>query len=95
MLPVVAAVAGWRSRPGLPGGFRRTSRRRAGAVPVATDIAFALAVLAVLTSLLSLTTLRAFLLTLAVADDLGAILVMAAFFAAAPSSSVAGRRGQR
>jgi Na+:H+ antiporter, NhaA family len=81
VLPVVAAVSGMVVPAGLyllvnlgpdgrPGGW---------AVPVATDIAFALAVLALVGDALP-TALRAFLLSLAVVDDLLAILVIAVFF---------------
>ncbi|QKZ19752.1 Na+/H+ antiporter NhaA [Streptomyces chartreusis] len=80
-LPVVAALCGM-AVPALV--YTLTSVTGHGsssgwAVPTATDIAFALAVLAVIgTSLPS--ALRAFLLTLAVVDDLFAILIIAIFF---------------
>lgn len=80
-LPVAAALCGM-AVPALlcvglssAGGGSTT----AWAVPMATDIAFALAVLAVLSTSLP-SALRAFLLTLAVVDDLGAILIIAVFF---------------
>ncbi|MFF1452934.1 Na+/H+ antiporter NhaA [Streptomyces sp. NPDC058274] len=81
LLPVAAAVCGM-AVPALvytlvnvTGGGSLSG----WAVPTATDIAFALAVLAVIgTSLPS--ALRAFLLTLAVVDDLFAILIIAVFF---------------
>ncbi|MBD9701147.1 Na+/H+ antiporter NhaA [Streptomyces caniscabiei] len=80
-LPVVAALCGmavpaavYLATVGLGGGSTQ-----GWAVPMATDIAFALAVLAVLSTHLP-SALRAFLLTLAVVDDLGAILVIAVFF---------------
>ncbi|MEU2232473.1 Na+/H+ antiporter NhaA [Streptomyces vietnamensis] len=80
-LPVVAALCGM-AAPALVYTLVNVvgDGSTAGwAVPTATDIAFALAVLAVIgTSLPS--ALRAFLLTLAVVDDLFAILIIAIFF---------------
>ena len=78
VLPVVAALCGMvvPALVYLAVAWQDPSALRGWAVPVATDIAFALAVLAVIGSALP-TALRAFLLTLAVVDDLGAILVIA------------------
>lgn len=80
LVPVSAAIAGMI----VPAGVYLAVTVGRGptegwAVPMATDIAFALAVLAVVGSSLP-TALRAFLLTLAVVDDLGAILIIATVF---------------
>ncbi|WP_250401339.1 Na+/H+ antiporter NhaA [Streptomyces cellostaticus] len=80
-LPVVAALCGM-AVPALV--YILTAVAGQGsttgwAVPTATDIAFALAVLAVIGTALP-NALRAFLLTLAVVDDLFAILIIAIFF---------------
>jgi NhaA family Na+:H+ antiporter len=80
-LPVVAALCGMAAPALVYVLVNGTGGGSLGgwAVPTATDIAFALAVLAVIgTSLPS--ALRAFLLTLAVVDDLFAILIIAVFF---------------
>ncbi|GAA3156480.1 Na+/H+ antiporter NhaA [Blastococcus jejuensis] len=83
-LPVAAAVGGM-AVPALffvlvnLGGA--DGALRGWAIPSATDIAFALAVLAVISTHLP-TALRTFLLTLAVVDDLLAIVVIAIFYTA-------------
>jgi NhaA family Na+:H+ antiporter len=79
-VPVVAAVCGV-AVPGLVYLLvnRGTGNLGGWAIPSATDIAFALAVLAVVGSSLP-GQLRAFLLTLAVVDDLIVIVVIAAFY---------------
>lgn len=82
IVPILAAVGGMAVpalfytavvvlRDGPPEGW---------AIPVATDIAFAVAVLTLFGSRLP-TALRAFLLTLAVVDDLLGIIVIAVFYA--------------
>ncbi|WP_181767024.1 Na+/H+ antiporter NhaA, partial [Streptomyces albidus (ex Kaewkla and Franco 2022)] len=80
-LPVVAAVSGM-AVPALV--YLATNIAGGGqlsgwAVPMATDIAFALGVLAIVGAHLP-SGIRAFLLTLAIVDDIGAILVIAVFY---------------
>ena len=83
VLPVVSAFCGMVVPVGV---YLAVSAGHAGgsdgwAVPTATDIAFALAVLAVVGQNLP-SALRAFLLTLAVVDDLGAIIIIAIVYTA-------------
>ncbi len=82
-LPILAAVGGMVVPAAVYVGINlamgRSDTLAGWAVPTATDIAFALAVLAVLSTHLP-TALRTFLLTLAVVDDLLAITVIAVFY---------------
>jgi NhaA family Na+:H+ antiporter len=79
-VPVAAAVCGVAVPALIYLGINANGGHPEGwAVPAATDIAFALAVLAVVGSNLP-TALRAFLLTLAVVDDLIVIVIIAVFF---------------
>ncbi len=81
ILPVVAAIGGMvvPALVALAVGWGTPGIDRAWAIPVATDIAFALGVLALTASNLP-SSARVFLLSLAVVDDLGAILVIAILF---------------
>ena len=82
-LPIAAAIGGMIVPAAIFIGINLVAGRPENlggwAVPIATDIAFALAVLAVLSTHLP-TALRTFLLTLAVVDDLLAITVIAVFY---------------
>jgi NhaA family Na+:H+ antiporter len=78
-VPVFAAVGGMVVPALVYLAFAAGTGPKGWAIPTATDIAFALAVLAVISTHLP-STLRTFLLTLAVVDDLLAIIVIALFY---------------
>jgi NhaA family Na+:H+ antiporter len=80
-VPVLAAVGGVVVPAVLYALVNRGGAVQGWAIPTATDIAFALAVLAVVGRHLP-TALRTFLLTLAVVDDLVAIVIIALFYTA-------------
>ncbi len=86
-LPVLAALAGM-ALPALI--YLLVARHdpalvRGWAIPAATDIAFALGILAMVGKGLP-PTLRLFLLTVAIVDDLGAVLIIALFYTAGLSA---------
>ncbi len=79
-LPMVAAVAGMLAPAAVfmlvSGGGEYTN---GWAIPAATDIAFAMGVLGLLGNRVP-ASLRLFLLTVAIVDDIGAVLVIAVFY---------------
>jgi len=81
-LPVIAALCGM-AVPALIYSFITRSDAialHAWAIPTATDLAFCLTILGITGSKIP-SPLRAFLLTLAITDDLGAIVLIAIFYA--------------
>jgi len=79
-LPVMAAVGGMVVPAGIFLLFTGNNPHSLGwGIPMATDIAFALGIVALLGSRVNIN-LKIFLTALAIADDLGAILVIAIFY---------------
>lgn len=81
LLPIVAAVGGVVAPALIYLAFNRGPTAQGWAVPTATDVAFSLALLAVLGNRVPVA-LRVFVAALAVVDDVLSVLVLAIFFPA-------------
>jgi Na+:H+ antiporter, NhaA family len=79
LLPVFAALGGMVAPALIYLAMNRGEAARGWAIPVATDVAFALGVLALAGRQIP-ASVRVFVLALAILDDLGAILVVAVFY---------------
>lgn len=80
LLPVAAGLGGMLMPAVLYLAFNHSGAAHAGwGIPMATDIAFAVGVMSLLGDRVP-TSLKVFLTTLAIADDLGAVLVIAFFY---------------
>jgi NhaA family Na+:H+ antiporter len=78
-LPIIAAIGGMVIPALLFLAASNDASRSGWAIPAATDIAFAVGVMALLSHKIPIK-LKVFLLTLAVADDIGAIVIIALFY---------------